>query len=103
MVVVYGSKIWLVHIFLTCRNACVETRSNSVPFCTTCENGLSELMGSSQCGKCSNIGWIWFLMPLPFGIALIFWLLRKDYGKKGSVVFTLVSKNVLFFYQIVDC
>jgi len=83
---------------------CAEGRDSSSAFCGSCKVGLSELIGSSECQKCEDIGYHWFLLPLPLLLAVVVYLLRKDwknYSTLSCVLSCMVTENALFFYQAV--
>ncbi len=81
---------------------CATNRDPSTPLCGSCISGYSEVLGSSICRKCTSIKWFWFIIPFPIGMISIAYLLRKTYlaGTK-NILFTLIFKNLMFFYQVV--
>ncbi len=81
---------------------CAKNRDPSIPLCGSCVPGYSEVLGSSICRKCTYINWFWFIIPFPVGMMFIVYLLRKTYlaGTK-NILFTLIFKNLMFFYQVV--
>eukprot|EP00943_MAST-04B_sp_MAST-4B-sp1_P008297 g8297.t1 len=81
---------------------CATNRDPSTPFCGSCISGYSEVLGSSICRKCTSINWFWFILPFPVGMLSIIYLLRKTYmAATKNILFTLIFKNLMFFYQVV--
>jgi predicted outer membrane repeat protein len=82
---------------------CAIGRDPQVPWCGNCKDGLSSLLGTALCAKCSVIGlsgWMWLILPAPAGVLFVFYLLKKNY-ESPPILFTLGLKNLAFFYQVV--
>eukprot|EP00942_MAST-04A_sp_MAST-4A-sp1_P000872 g872.t1 len=83
-------------------NDCATNRDNLTPLCGACISGYSEILGSSICRKCTYVNWFWFIIPFPIGILFVVYLLRKTYlAATKNILFTLMFKNLMFFYQVV--
>jgi len=81
---------------------CAKNRDPSTPLCGSCISGYSEVLGTSICRKCTYINWFWFIIPFPIGMIFIVYLLRKTYmAATKNILFTLIFKNLTFFYQVV--
>ncbi len=81
---------------------CATNRDPSTPLCGSCISGYSEVLGSSICRKCTYVNWVWFIIPFFIGMIFIVYLLRKTYlAATKNILFTLIFKNLMFFYQVV--